>query len=543
MDQYPQQPRPDDQPPYPTYPHPGQEQGQAEGQGGPQQGAYQAPAWPYGQQGQPGAYGQQQGAPYGRPGPENPYGQPAHGGQPQQPYGYQQQPPHGQAQGQPPQAQPVHGQEQSPWGPSTYGRTPYGQQPQGQGPAQPHLKEGYGRQQAGFVRSPEAPHESAVRPLGHGGEGDGAGSDGAGTTGGKKRRSRRGIWIAAVTALAVLGGTAVAGRQLDWFNDNGEPVSFGVRTPGDGAGGEDSGGGAEKGGKESGDAAGNGVSMPTGPVSEFKRTSRLDDGTSIVKTRLTGKKSGFTGDVWVWVPKEYEDPRYAKSAFPVLISLPGGNGFPTNYWADRSLGLQKAVTKGVKEGTSLPFILIMPVLNPDEKNYYDGSDIPGQPKMGTWMAEDVPDFTKANFRTFTSRDGWAFMGNSSGAFVGLKMVMQHPDRFKAVIASGGETAPDSPLWRGDRKLMDANDPGKLAQKLSGGSGPEVYVNFQIGTKEGAQDLARLRKFEKDHGKGPVKITTRVIQGGDHNGWDYVRGMEEGSLEWISKVMAKPVPSS
>ncbi|MCB5166892.1 esterase family protein [Streptomyces bambusae] len=343
--------------------------------------------------------------------------------------------------------------------------------------------------------------------------------------------------MGAVTAVAVLaGGLGFAGWKLDWFNDNGEPVTFG-QTPT--AAGKQGGDGA-KDKKEDGSS---GVSLPTGPAADFTRTSRLDDGTSIAKTRLTGAKSGFTGDVWVWVPKEYNDPKYAKSAFPVLISLPGGNGYPTNYWADRSLGLQKAVTQGVKDGTSLPFILIMPVLNPDERNYYDGSDIPGQPRMGTWMAEDIPAFTKANFRTFTSRDGWAFMGNSSGAFVGLKMVMQHPDRFKAVIASGGETAPDSPLWRGDKKLMDANDPGKLAEKLSRGTGPEVYVNFQIGTKEGSQDLARLKKFEKDYGKGPVKITTRVIQNGDHNGWDYVRGMQEGSLEWISKVMAKPVPDA
>ncbi|MEJ8642642.1 hypothetical protein WKI68_17045 [Streptomyces sp. MS1.HAVA.3] len=72
--------------------------------------------------------------------------------------------------------------------------------------------------------------------------------------------------------------------------------------------------------------------MPTGPAAQFVRTNRLPDGTQIAKTTLTGKKSGFTGDVWVWVPKEYDDPKYAKSGFPVLISLPGGRGYPTNYW-------------------------------------------------------------------------------------------------------------------------------------------------------------------------------------------------------------------
>ncbi|MCB5181105.1 esterase family protein [Streptomyces sp. SMC 277] len=330
------------------------------------------------------------------------------------------------------------------------------------------------------------------------------------------------------------GGGGWAYFKTDWFDGNGETVSYG-KPPADAKGSGTPGTGAAK---PSGDPD---LSMPTGPAAEFKQTSKLDDGTRISKTRLKGAKSGFEGDVWVWTPKEYDDPKYAKSGFPVLIALPGGNGHPTNYWADRSLGLQKAVAEGVGKGTSLPFILVMPVLNPDNKYYYDGSDIPNQPKMGTWMAEDVPELARANFRTWKSRDGWAFMGNSSGAFVGLKQLMQHPDKFRAVIANGGETAPDSPLWKGFKAEMDANDPGKLAQKLITAKGPEVYVNFQYGTKEGGRD--RLEKFQRDHGKGPIKIDVYEIKGGDHNGWDYVRGMKEQGLQAVSKIMKGPKPAA
>ncbi|MFF5445224.1 alpha/beta hydrolase [Streptomyces sp. NPDC012888] len=350
------------------------------------------------------------------------------------------------------------------------------------------------------------------------------------------RRSRRKVWIASAVVLVLLagGGAGWAYWKTDWFDGNGETVSYG--TPPAAGGG--SAGGAAAAPTPSGDPD---VSLPTGPAAQFKQTGKLDDGTRISKTRLKGAKSGFEGDVWVWTPKEYEDPKYAGSGFPVLIALPGGNGFPNNYWADRSLGLQKAISEGVKKGTSLPFVVVMPVLNPDNKYYYDGSDIPGQAKMGTWMAEDVPAFAKANFRTYKSREGWAFMGNSSGAFVGLKQVMQHPDRFRAVIANGGEVVPDSPLWKGHQKEMDANNPEKLAQKLIDSKGPEVYVNFQYGTKEGGR--ARLEQFRQKYGKGPVKVTIHEIVGGDHNGWDYVRGMKEQGLAEISKLMKAPKPGN
>lgn len=349
----------------------------------------------------------------------------------------------------------------------------------------------------------------------------------------QRKRSRRAIWIGLATVLALLlGGGGFAawklGRPSGGAGDASlrkEPspaptATAAPQAPAPARPGTDP-----------------DVAMPTGPKSDFRQTAKLDDGTVIARTRLAGPKSGFQGDVWVWTPKEYDDPKYARSAFPVLIALPGGNGYPTNYWADRSLGLQKAVSEGAQAGTSLPFLLVMPVLNPDNKYYYDGSDIPGQPKMGTWIAEDVPDFTRANFRTYTSRDGWAFMGSSSGAFVGMKTVLQYPDRFKAVIASGGEIVPDSPLWKGHQAEMDANNPERLAQQLIDRNGPEVYINFQIGTKESGRQ--RMTAFQQQFGKGPVKTVIRDIQNGEHNGWHYVRGMKEGSLEWISKVLKGP----
>ncbi|WP_411102077.1 alpha/beta hydrolase [Streptomyces sp. cmx-4-9] len=352
---------------------------------------------------------------------------------------------------------------------------------------------------------------------------DQQGDGGSSTKGGRRPGRLRLILISGGLALTLAAGGAAA-YKYEIFSDTGEPVSFGK---------------VEQKTAAASDVPPD-VRMPTGPPAAFVRTHRLPDGTQIGKATLTGAKSGFTGDVWVWVPQEYHEPRYARSAFPVLISLPGGRGYPTNYWGTGpGLGLQKAVSDGAKAGTSLPFILVMPVTNADTKHHFDGSDIPGQPKMGTWMAEDVPDFAKANFRTFTSRDGWAFMGSSAGGFNGFKQLLKYPDRFKAVIASGTDIVPDSPLWNGNTKAMDENNPEKLAAKLIADGGPDVYVNFQIGTAETGREKAE--KFMKEYGRGPVHTALQVIQDGEHNGKSYVRGMREGSLAWISKVMSGPTP--
>ncbi|MFE7666465.1 alpha/beta hydrolase [Streptomyces celluloflavus] len=336
--------------------------------------------------------------------------------------------------------------------------------------------------------------------------------------------------LAAALAVALTASCAL----LTGCSDTGDPVDFNA------------------GGKGEGSAQAKPVDddtlMPTGPKSDFRITRTLDDGTHIGRATLQGAKSGVTGSVWVWAPKEYNDPKYAKSGFPVLIALPGGLGSPqekggvTNYWVGGDIKLQENLTKWTEEGKSLPFIVVMPMLNPDTM-YHDGSDIPGSQKMGTWLTEDVVNLAKANFRTFKSRDGWAFMGSSSGGFASLKSVLKYPDRFKAALASGPDIVPDSPLWAGHQREKDANNPEKLAKQLLKKGGPDVYLAFQAGTKEPAAVTRQIKKFQQTYGKGPIHTALQVVPGGRHNAWDYQKGMEAGSIKFISDHLKAPVPSS
>ncbi|MFJ7586524.1 alpha/beta hydrolase [Streptomyces sp. NPDC097617] len=413
------------------------------------------------------------------------------------------------------QYQPYRPEGQIPQAPQgdQYGR-PYGQQP----PQQP-----YG-QQAQYA--PEDPYEQTAR---YGPQ------DLYPEEPPRRRKGRR--WLIAGAAVLALAGTAALvlnHYEIPPFTDKGSAVSFG-QSP--------AGGGSKK--SDAPPPANSKMLMPTGPAAEFKNSMTLPDGTHVAVTTLDGKKSGFKGKVWVWAPKEYNDPKFAKSGFPVMIALPGGAGYPNNYWMGTDLGLQTSVSKWYAEGKSKPFILAMPVLNPgpDDKGvYWDGSDIPGQPKMGTWLTEDVPDLVKANFRTVKSRDGWAFMGSSTGGFAGLKAVLKHPDKFKAVIASGPDIVPDSSLWKGHDKEKAENNPELLAKQLIDSKGPDVYLAFQVGDNESnKKTLPDVQKFIATYGnKGPVHTELRVIKGGQHNAKTYVPNMGEGPVQFISKVMEGPV---
>ncbi|MEU9104242.1 alpha/beta hydrolase-fold protein [Streptomyces xanthophaeus] len=400
------------------------------------------------------------------------------------------------------QHQPYRPEGQQPQPP--YGGQPYGQQQSYQDPRPPYGQEPWYEEQ-----QPERPRRSRVRR-----------------------------WViagASVVALAGVAALVMSHFEIPPFTDKGAAVSFGKPV----------GGSEGKAGDTPKQPANSKMLMPTGPAAEFKNSTTLPDGTHVAVTTLDGKKSGFKGKVWVWAPKEYNDPKFAKSGFPVMIALPGGAGFPNNYWMGTDLGLQTSISKWYAEGKSKPFILAMPVLNPapDDKGiYWDASDIPGQPKMGTWLTEDVPDLMKANFRTVKSRDGWAFMGSSTGGFAGLKAVLKHPDKFKAVIASGPDIVPDSSLWKGHDKEKAENNPEILAKQLIDSKGPDVYLAFQVGDSENnKKTLPDVQKFIATFGnKGPVHTDLRVIKGGQHNAKTYVPNMGEGPIQFISKVMEGPV---
>ncbi|MFC1413004.1 alpha/beta hydrolase [Streptacidiphilus sp. N1-12] len=355
------------------------------------------------------------------------------------------------------------------------------------------------------------------------------------------RMGRRAVvWTSAAVCTAALVTVAVPVMrhyEIPPFSQKGDPITYGrplaAATGGTGRSGD---------GKVSSDA---GTVLPTGPRAAFKVAHTLDDGTHIGVVTLHGKKSGFTGKVWVWAPKAYDDPKYANSGFPVLEALPGGPGFPDNYWTDPGLKLEESISSWYRSGRSKPFLLAMPVLNPAPDTnglYWDGSDIPGQPRMGTWLTQDVPDLMRANFRTLKSRGGWGFLGSSSGGFAGLKAVLKDPGRFKAVLASGPDIVPDSPLWKGHEKQEAQNNPELLAQQLIAHKGPDVYLGFQVGTRENPETIAEVKKFVATYGKGPIHTDLHVIQGGEHNAYTYVPAMGDGPIQWISKHLEGPTAS-
>ncbi len=275
------------------------------------------------------------------------------------------------------------------------------------------------------------------------------------------------------------------------------------------------------------------VVMPTGPTTNFTTATTSPVG-PILMTSYTGPKSGVTGKVWVWLPPEYNDPAFAKHGFPVLTLYAGGQSSGYNTWADNQLPIQEEAVRQSRAGTTHPFIMVMPVQNleKDEKRSLDCSDIPGQPKMGTWMAQDIPDMVKANFRTLRDPAGWGVMGASTGAFCSMKLALQNPDRFKVAVPIDGYFNPDSPLWKGYEAERLANSPEKL---IAAGK-----ADIDVLATAGGADAGEVRLVKAFVAKAapPVRIEYYEQPAGRHLTVHFKK-MIPDLLGWLGRHMSPP----
>ncbi|HEY6795238.1 MAG TPA: hypothetical protein VI248_11225, partial [Kineosporiaceae bacterium] len=80
----------------------------------------------------------------------------------------------------------------------------------------------------------------------------------------------------------------------------------------------------------------------------------------LLDTTLSGPASGVTLRVWIWLPPQYDDPAYAHDAFPALMLYPGGTGAGHNSWVGTALGAREFVAAGTRNGSTLPFVFVMP---------------------------------------------------------------------------------------------------------------------------------------------------------------------------------------
>lgn len=200
----------------------------------------------------------------------------------------------------------------------------------------------------------------------------------------------------------------------------------------------------------------------------------------------------------------------------------------------------------ITSGKSHPYILVVPEVTPiaDHSAPEDNeecSNVSATDKLDSWLTGDVRTMVLDNFRAIDSATGWGLMGYSTGGFCAAKLVLKHPDLYRAAVSLSGYYIPESSLLTQNTRLDEENSP----QWLIGHTRTPAVSLLMTASKqdpidpplEPAQMLATARS-------NPLSKATEVQQfiaplGGGHNQTAWEKMLPTAFI-WLSARLSGPV---
>lgn len=242
--------------------------------------------------------------------------------------------------------------------------------------------------------------------------------------------------------------------------------------------------------------------------------------------RVTGARSGLTGQVLVLLPRGY-DPKSAHR-YPVIEALHGIPATPSGWLT--GLNIQGALDSEVAAHAIAPSIVVMP-----QDNFplsLDGECVngpPGTPQVETWLSSDVPRFVTSHFRVATDRASWAVTGYSEGGWCAAMVGMLHPDVFGGALEFSGTFRPEftyayEPFGH---HLPDRYDLVLLTRRHP----PAMAMWVQASKQDGYSYPPTAAFLKEVH--APLSVTTDLLKTGGHRVQLWESELP-GALKWLGQ---------
>jgi len=167
-----------------------------------------------------------------------------------------------------------------------------------------------------------------------------------------------------------------------------------------------------------------------------------------------------SGTTYVTLPPGYDDPVNAGRTYPVVYLIHGYPfGGPTDWMT--SGDSTNTIRQLIETKTISPMIVVsvdMTAGNPSKD--WECLDIPGGPKLETYLSQTVVSTIDQHYRTIPNRLGRALGGMSGGAFGALNIGLHHVDKFSVLLNTLPYDDPDTAkgFFKNDQKAIKANTP-------------------------------------------------------------------------------------
>jgi enterochelin esterase-like enzyme len=160
----------------------------------------------------------------------------------------------------------------------------------------------------------------------------------------------------------------------------------------------------------------------------------------LFQTTITGARSHLARDVYVYLPPQYFQKRYAHYRFPVIELLQGSPGDP-QAWVD-VMGVIPTFLSLLEAHPADAAVLVMPDTDGGLQYSLQCLNDPGGIQDMTFVARDVPDYIARVVRVLPPGRSWGVAGYSEGGYCAANIALQFPQDYGAAGVMSGYFAPD-----------------------------------------------------------------------------------------------------
>jgi S-formylglutathione hydrolase FrmB len=256
-------------------------------------------------------------------------------------------------------------------------------------------------------------------------------------------------------------------------------------------------------------------------------------GTSqVVTASIPGTASGFTArDAYIYLPPAYTSP--SPPLLPVLVLVSGQPGGPQD-WITAG-NLQSLLDQFAAANAGLAPVTV--VVDPNGPNDTITMCMDSQiARADTYLAQDVPNWIRAELGVDANHAHWAFGGFSYGGTCAIQMATRHTDLYPSFIDISGEREPAVSADRtqtiqaafgGDTAEFDALTPlTLLAEKRY----PDVWGYFAVGADD-QEFLQSMTEVSAAAEKAGMTVQTQVVPDQGHS-WAVPNAVTLPALEWL-----------
>ncbi len=257
---------------------------------------------------------------------------------------------------------------------------------------------------------------------------------------------------------------------------------------------------------------------------------------TVEQVALPGRLSTINRLGLIYLPPQYNDPKFSHVRFPVVELLHGSPGKPSNWVV--VLKIVKIADVLISRHLMGPVVLVMPSVN--RGNDFEECVNGRAAADDTYLATDVPTDVRTRFRVSLVPAEWGVAGYSSGGYCAANLSLRHRGAYgAAAILDGYYRASDGPAAHalgGDPRAMAANSPVDIAQHLTAGTEPLPALWITAGT--GAHgDYLRAEEFIAAL-KNLEQVSFVVEHGAGHNFYAWSAALPS-MLAWMWQQLAPP----